>query len=88
MLKHYEVHVNGTNGSLLVPTHAELHRLGTSDNLLHQIQEKIKWADTMSEVNKKHQKEFEDKVEEAKKSIKVSWINLKHQLYCSFSDIE
>lgn len=42
----------------------------------------------MSEVNKKHQKEFEDKVEEAKKSIKVSWINLKHQLYCSFSDIE
>uniref|UniRef100_A0A0E0DE06 PCI domain-containing protein n=1 Tax=Oryza meridionalis TaxID=40149 RepID=A0A0E0DE06_9ORYZ len=45
--------------------------LGTSDNLLHQIQEKIKWADTMSEVNKKHQKEFEDKVEEAKKSIKA-----------------
>ncbi|KAL5197184.1 hypothetical protein ABZP36_000696 [Zizania latifolia] len=45
--------------------------LGTSDNLLHQIQEKIKWADTMSEANKKHQKEFEDKVEEAKKSIKA-----------------
>jgi len=41
--------------------------LGTSDSLLHQIQEKIKWADTMSEVNKKHQKEFEDRVEEAKK---------------------
>ncbi|ONM23731.1 COP9 signalosome complex subunit 7 [Zea mays] len=52
--------------------------LGTSDRLLHQIQEKIKWADTMSEVNKKHQKEFEDRVEEAKKSIKVSWIELKH----------
>ncbi|KAL6862146.1 hypothetical protein ACP4OV_016795 [Aristida adscensionis] len=45
-------------------------QLGTSDNLLHQIQEKIKWADTTSEVNKKHQKEFEDRVEEAKKSIK------------------
>uniref|UniRef100_A0A804MR24 PCI domain-containing protein n=1 Tax=Zea mays TaxID=4577 RepID=A0A804MR24_MAIZE len=45
--------------------------LGTSDRLLHQIQEKIKWADTMSEVNKKHQKEFEDRVEEAKKSIKA-----------------
>ncbi|XP_066382394.1 COP9 signalosome complex subunit 7-like isoform X2 [Miscanthus floridulus] len=45
--------------------------LGTSDSLLHQIQEKIKWADTMSEVNKKHQKEFEDRVEEAKKSIKA-----------------
>lgn len=57
-----------------------LLRLGTSDSLLHQIQEKIKWADTMSEVNKKHQKEFEDRVEEAKKSIKVSWIKLKHLL--------
>uniref|UniRef100_R7WAG1 Uncharacterized protein n=1 Tax=Aegilops tauschii TaxID=37682 RepID=R7WAG1_AEGTA len=44
--------------------------LGTSDNLLHQIQEKIKWADTTSELNKKHQKEFEDRVEEAKKSVK------------------
>ncbi|KAF7000820.1 hypothetical protein CFC21_016626 [Triticum aestivum] len=44
--------------------------LGTSDNLLHQIQEKIKWADTTSESNKKHQKEFEDRVEEAKKSVK------------------
>lgn len=53
------------------------HRLGTSDSLLHQIQEKIKWADTTSEMNKKHQKEFEDRVEEAKKSIKVSWIKLK-----------
>uniref|UniRef100_A0A0D9WYZ6 PCI domain-containing protein n=1 Tax=Leersia perrieri TaxID=77586 RepID=A0A0D9WYZ6_9ORYZ len=49
--------------------------LGTSDNLLHQIQDKIKWADTMSEVNKKHQKEFEDKVEEAKKSIKEATTN-------------
>ncbi|PWZ04322.1 COP9 signalosome complex subunit 7 [Zea mays] len=53
--------------------------LGTSDSLLHQIQEKIKWADTMSDVNKKHQKEFEDRVEEAKKSIKVSF-KLKHLL--------
>ncbi|KAI5013673.1 hypothetical protein ZWY2020_037717 [Hordeum vulgare] len=45
--------------------------LGTSDSLLHQIQEKIKWADTTSELNKKHQKEFEDRVEEAKKSVKA-----------------
>ncbi|XBI91222.1 hypothetical protein VPH35_028596 [Triticum aestivum] len=45
--------------------------LGTSDNLLHHIQEKIKWADTTSELNKKHQKEFEDRVEEAKKSVKA-----------------
>ncbi|ONM57388.1 COP9 signalosome complex subunit 7 [Zea mays] len=51
--------------------------LGTSDSLLHQIQEKIKWADTMSDVNKKHQKEFEDRVEEAKKSIKLN--NLSRQ---------
>jgi COP9 signalosome complex subunit 7 len=57
-----------------------LHRLETSDSLLHQIQEKIMWADTMSEVNKKHQKEVEDRVEEAKKSIKVSWTKLKYLL--------
>ena len=47
-------------------------RLGTSDSLLHLIQEKIKWADIMSETNKKHKKEIEDKVEEVKKSLKVS----------------
>jgi COP9 signalosome complex subunit 7 len=57
-----------------------LHRLETSDSLLNQIQEKIKWADTMSEVNKKHQMEVEDRVEEAKKSIKVSWAIFKYLL--------
>ncbi|KAJ6836574.1 COP9 signalosome complex subunit 7 isoform X2 [Iris pallida] len=46
--------------------------LGTSDNLLHTIQEKIKWADAMSEANKKHRKEIEDKVEDAKKSFKAT----------------
>ncbi|TYG89583.1 hypothetical protein ES288_A12G111200v1 [Gossypium darwinii] len=45
--------------------------LGTSDNLLISIQEKIKWADTMSELDKKHRKEVEDKVEEVKKSVAV-----------------
>ncbi|THU44980.1 hypothetical protein C4D60_Mb02t13070 [Musa balbisiana] len=45
--------------------------LGTSDSLLHLIQEKIKWADIMSETNKKHKKEIEDKVEEVKKSLKA-----------------
>ncbi|XP_042399161.1 COP9 signalosome complex subunit 7-like isoform X1 [Zingiber officinale] len=45
--------------------------LGTSDSLLHMIQEKIKWADTMSEANKIHRKEIVDKVEEVKKSLKV-----------------
>lgn len=51
-------------------------RLGTSDNLLLSIQEKIKWADTMSELDKKHRKEVEERVEEVKKSfsVKVSWI--------------
>ncbi|KAJ6791041.1 COP9 signalosome complex subunit 7 isoform X2 [Iris pallida] len=46
--------------------------LGTSNNLLHTIQEKIKWADATSEANKKHKKEIEDKVEDAKKSFKAS----------------
>ncbi|KAL5795032.1 hypothetical protein ACOSP7_003626 [Xanthoceras sorbifolium] len=44
-------------------------RMGTSDNLLLSIQEKIKWADTMNELDKKHQKDVEDKVEEVKKSL-------------------
>ncbi|XP_039011583.1 COP9 signalosome complex subunit 7-like isoform X5 [Hibiscus syriacus] len=43
--------------------------LETSDNLLISIQEKIKWADAMSELDKKHRKEVEDRVEEVKKSI-------------------
>ncbi|PIA30863.1 hypothetical protein AQUCO_05300004v1 [Aquilegia coerulea] len=43
--------------------------LNTSDNLLHSIQEKIKWADTMSELDKKHRKEVEDKVDDIKKSL-------------------
>ncbi|ONK73536.1 uncharacterized protein A4U43_C04F32650 [Asparagus officinalis] len=45
--------------------------LGTSDNLLHTIQDKIKWADAMSEENKKHRKEIEEKVEDAKQSFKI-----------------
>ncbi|XP_059651639.1 COP9 signalosome complex subunit 7-like isoform X1 [Cornus florida] len=43
--------------------------LATSDNLLISIQDKIKWADTMSELNKKHRKEVEDRVDEVKKSL-------------------
>ncbi|XP_077235326.1 COP9 signalosome complex subunit 7-like isoform X4 [Tasmannia lanceolata] len=45
--------------------------LNTSDNLLISIQEKIKWADTMSELDKKHRKEIEDKVEDVKKNLKT-----------------
>jgi len=46
-------------------------RLGSSDNLLLTIQEKIKWADSMSEQDRRHKKEVEDKAEEMRKSIKV-----------------
>ncbi|KAH9300288.1 hypothetical protein KI387_011871, partial [Taxus chinensis] len=46
--------------------------LTTSDNLLLTIQEKIKWADTMSELNQKHAKEVEEKTEEMKSSIKAA----------------
>ncbi|XP_065859153.1 COP9 signalosome complex subunit 7 isoform X3 [Euphorbia lathyris] len=45
--------------------------LSTSENLLVSIQEKIKWADTMSEQDKKHRKDVEDKVEEVKKSLSI-----------------
>lgn len=48
-----------------------LARLGTSDSLLHSIQEKIKWADSMSDLDRRHKKEVEDKAEEMRKSIKV-----------------
>ncbi|KAL7238472.1 hypothetical protein ACSBR2_004551 [Camellia fascicularis] len=45
--------------------------LTTSDNLLITIQEKIKWADTMSELDKKHRKEVEERVDEIKKSLSL-----------------
>jgi len=60
------------------------HRLSTSENMLVSIQDKIKWADSMSEVDKKHRKEVEEKVDEVKKSIfKVGWI----YFYC-FTSLE
>lgn len=48
-----------------------MFRLGTSENLLVSIQEKIKWADTIGESDKKHRKDVEDKVEEVKKSLSI-----------------
>ncbi|RVW32309.1 COP9 signalosome complex subunit 7 [Vitis vinifera] len=59
-------------------------RLGTSDNLLLSIQEKIKWADTMSELDKKHRKEVEERVEEVKKSFSVK-VKVTH---CKQADID
>ncbi|XP_028229185.1 GDSL esterase/lipase At1g28610-like [Glycine soja] len=44
--------------------------LSTSENLLVSIQEKIKWADAMSEIEKKHRKDVEEKVQELKSVIK------------------
>ncbi|KAG9159314.1 hypothetical protein Leryth_024483 [Lithospermum erythrorhizon] len=43
--------------------------LTTSDNLLVTIQDKIKWADSMGELNKKHRKEVEERVEDVKKTL-------------------
>ncbi|XP_024441617.1 COP9 signalosome complex subunit 7 isoform X2 [Populus trichocarpa] len=45
--------------------------LDTSDDLLVSIQEKIKWADSTSELDKKHQKDVEYRVEEVKKSLSL-----------------
>ncbi|KAL3615532.1 hypothetical protein CASFOL_041193 [Castilleja foliolosa] len=43
--------------------------LTTSDNLLVSIQEKIKWADSMAEIDKKHKKEMDGRVEDVKMSL-------------------
>nr|GMC80432.1 COP9 signalosome complex subunit 7 isoform X1 [Ipomoea batatas] len=56
----------GQLGSMI---HTLTNWLTTSDNLLVSIQEKIKWADTMSELDKKHKKDMEEKVEDVKKSL-------------------
>jgi COP9 signalosome complex subunit 7 len=48
-----------------------MSRLDTSDDLLVSIQEKIKWADSTSELDKKHQKDVEYRVEEVKKSLSL-----------------
>ncbi|XP_057808333.1 COP9 signalosome complex subunit 7-like isoform X2 [Salvia miltiorrhiza] len=45
--------------------------LCTSENLLVSIQEKIKWGDAMSEIDKKHEKEVEERVEEVKKTLSI-----------------
>ncbi|XP_062073207.1 COP9 signalosome complex subunit 7 isoform X3 [Humulus lupulus] len=45
--------------------------LATSDNLLVSIQDKIKWADTVNDLDKKHKKDVEDRVEEVKKSLSL-----------------
>ncbi|XP_019462181.1 PREDICTED: COP9 signalosome complex subunit 7-like isoform X5 [Lupinus angustifolius] len=58
--------------------------LSTSENLLVTIQEKIKWADSMGEIDMKHRKDVEEKVEEVKKSLfKQADINFRgHEEIC------
>uniref|UniRef100_A0A7N0TI12 PCI domain-containing protein n=1 Tax=Kalanchoe fedtschenkoi TaxID=63787 RepID=A0A7N0TI12_KALFE len=63
-------------GQLGNMTHILSSWLATSDNLLLSIQEKIKWADTMSELDKKQKKDYEDKVEEAKKLLSLKLVTL------------
>ncbi|XP_076958909.1 COP9 signalosome complex subunit 7-like isoform X2 [Bidens hawaiensis] len=58
----------GQLGSMI---HTLSNWLNTSDNLLITIQEKIKWADTMSELDKKHKKEADERMEEVKKTLSL-----------------
>ncbi|XP_074263143.1 COP9 signalosome complex subunit 7 isoform X1 [Silene latifolia] len=51
--------------------HTLANWLTTSDDLLVTIQDKIKWADAMSESDRKHKKDVEDRVEELKKSLSL-----------------
>ncbi|XP_031483251.1 COP9 signalosome complex subunit 7 isoform X2 [Nymphaea colorata] len=55
--------------------------LATSDNLLLTIQEKIRWADTMGELEKKHRKEVEDRIDEVKKNLKADMDLRGHEEY-------
>ncbi|XP_076892965.1 COP9 signalosome complex subunit 7-like isoform X1 [Bidens hawaiensis] len=58
-------------GQLENMIHTLSNWLSTSDNLLITIQEKIKWADTMSELDKKHKKEADERMEEVKKTLSL-----------------
>ncbi|KAK4752322.1 hypothetical protein SAY87_021120 [Trapa incisa] len=57
--------------------------LSTSDNMLLSIQEKINWADNMGELDKKHRKDVEDRVEEIKKvlSLKADDLRTHEEIY-------
>ncbi|KAK2361741.1 COP9 signalosome complex subunit 7 [Trifolium repens] len=60
--------------------------LSTSENMLVSIQDKIKWADSMSEIDKKHRKDVEEKVDEVKKSLFKGDIDFRgHEEICSES---
>ncbi|XP_065634875.1 COP9 signalosome complex subunit 7 isoform X2 [Quercus suber] len=65
--------------------------LENSDNVLLTIQEKIKWAETKSVSDTKHQEEVKERVEEVKKSLSLKGYNGNRPLgkmMCSESDEE
>ncbi|XP_030945221.1 COP9 signalosome complex subunit 7-like [Quercus lobata] len=65
--------------------------LENSDNVLLTIQEKIKWAETKSVSDTKHQEEVKERVEEVKKSLSHKGYNGNRPLgkmMCSESDEE
>ncbi|KAL6569298.1 COP9 signalosome complex subunit 7 [Orobanche minor] len=55
----------------------KLVSLSTSESLLGSIQEKIKWADTMNEMDKKHRKEVDERVEEVKRTLSLKEVTNK-----------
>ncbi|GER49376.1 COP9 complex subunit 7a [Striga asiatica] len=57
--------------------------LSTSESLLGSIQEKIKWADTMNEMDKKHRKEVDERVEEVKKTISFKRLQISRPMLSS-----
>nr|XP_043620720.1 COP9 signalosome complex subunit 7-like isoform X2 [Erigeron canadensis] len=58
-------------GQLGVMIHTLSNWLATSDNLLITIQDKIKWADSMTEMDQKHKKEADERMEEVKKALSL-----------------
>ncbi|KAK9065440.1 hypothetical protein SSX86_014839 [Deinandra increscens subsp. villosa] len=58
-------------GQLQNTIHTLSDWLGISDSLLITIQEKIKWADSMSELDKKHKKENDEMLEEVKNTLSL-----------------
>ncbi|KAJ4712681.1 COP9 signalosome complex subunit 7 [Melia azedarach] len=56
-------------GQLENMTQSLTNWLATSDNLLSTIQEKIKWAETMGELDKNHKKEVKYHLQDAKKAL-------------------
>eukprot|EP00897_Mesotaenium_endlicherianum_P000920 jgi/Mesen1/10829/ME000093S10347 len=59
--------------------------LSTSEDLLQSIQDKIRWADDKSDQHRRHKKELDDKMEEARKAIKLE-LDLRGQSDVMYSE--